>query len=132
MKRTMTKVVAIALLIATVPAFTGCYGPYRLTTKLHGWNGEISNQKFVNELAFLGLAIVQAYSVCLLADGLIFNSIEFWGGNNPIAMNEGEVETQEVMHNGQMYQVIKSKPSYGRKHGLPLLPRRRTVVPNDR
>lgn len=109
MKRTMTKVVAIALLIATVPAFTGCYGPYRLTTKLHGWNGEISNQKFVNELAFLGLAIVQAYSVCLLADGLIFNSIEFWGGNNPIAMNEGEVETQEVMHNGQMYQVIKSK-----------------------
>ena len=33
----------------------------------------------------------------------------FWGGNNPIAMNEGEVETQEVMHNGQMYQVIKSK-----------------------
>ena len=129
----MTKVVAIALLIATVPAFTGCYGPYRLTTKLHGWNGEISNQKFVNELAFLGLAIVQAYSVCLLADGLIFNSIEFWGGNNPIAMNEGEVETQEVMHNGQIQeQHDRCFPGYGREHGLPLLPRRRTVVPNDR
>ena len=51
----MTKAVAILLLAASVPALTGCYGPFRLTSKLHSWNGQISNQKFVNELAFLGL-----------------------------------------------------------------------------
>lgn len=109
MKRTMTKAVAILLLAASVPALTGCYGPFRLTSKLHSWNGQISNQKFVNELAFLGLVIVQAYSVCLLADGIIFNSVEFWGGNNPIAMEEGQIEIEDVMHNGKMYQVTKTK-----------------------
>ncbi len=109
MKRNMKKVLIIALLAVSAPSLTGCYGPFRLTSKLHNWNGQISNKKFVNELSFIGLAVIQAYSVCMLADGLIFNSIEFWGGNNPISMKEGEVEIQDVIHDGKMYQVIKSK-----------------------
>lgn len=109
MKKGIMKMVAIVLLAVTAPALTGCYGPYRLTTKLHAWNGEVSNQKFVNELVFLGLCILPAYEICLLGDGLIFNSIEFWGGQNPIAMQDGQIEEQEVMHNGKMYQVVKTK-----------------------
>ena len=109
MKKTLTKVLAVALLVASVPSLTGCYGPFRLSTKLHNWNGQVSNKKFVNELVFLGFCILPAYELCLLGDALIFNSIEFWSGNNPISMKDGEVETQDVMHNGIMYQVIKKK-----------------------
>ncbi|MCI5707669.1 MAG: DUF3332 domain-containing protein [Odoribacter sp.] len=109
MKKTLTKVLAVALLVASVPSLTGCYGPFRLSTKLHNWNGQVSNKKFVNELVFLGFCILPAYELCLLGDALIFNSIEFWSGNNPISMKDGEVETQDVMHNGKMYQVIKTK-----------------------
>ena len=109
MKKTLTKVLAVALLVASVPSLTGCYGPFRLSTKLHNWNGQVSNKKFVNELVFLGFCILPAYELCLLGDALIFNSIEFWSGHNPISMKDGEVETQDVMHNGKMYQVIKTK-----------------------
>ena len=109
MKKTLTKVLAVALLVASVPSLIGCYGPFRLSTKLHNWNGQVSNKKFVNELVFLGFCILPAYELCLLGDALIFNSIEFWSGNNPISMKDGEVETQDVMHNGKMYQVIKTK-----------------------
>ena len=109
MKKTLTKVLAVALLVASVPSLTGCYGSFRLSTKLHNWNGQVSNKKFVNELVFLGFCILPAYELCLLGDALIFNSIEFWSGNNPISMKDGEVETQDVMHNGKMYQVIKTK-----------------------
>lgn len=106
MKSTMIKIVAVLLLAAAV---SSCYGPFRLTTKLHAWNGQVSQKKFVNELVFLGLCIIPAYEICVLGDGLIFNSIEFWGGNNPIAMKDGQVEESEIMHEGQMYKVIKSK-----------------------
>lgn len=106
MKSTLIKSLAVVLVVA---AMSSCYGPFRLTSKLHDWNGRVSQKKFVNELVFLGLSILPAYELCVLGDVLIFNSIEFWGGNNPIAMKEGQVEEMEVMHKGQMYQVITTK-----------------------
>lgn len=109
MRKFITKTTVIALIGGMAIAFSGCYGPFRLTNKLHTWNGQVSQKKFVNELVFLGMCIIPAYEICLLGDGLIFNSIEFWGGNNPIAMKDGEVEEVEMMHEGQMYKVIKSK-----------------------
>ena len=109
MRKFITKTTVIVLIGGMAIAFSGCYGPFRLTNKLHAWNGQVSQKKFVNELVFLGMCIIPAYEICLLGDGLIFNSIEFWGGNNPIAMKDGEVEEVEMMHEGQMYKVIKSK-----------------------
>lgn len=109
MKHTMTKVLAIALIFSATVSLTGCYGPFRLTTKLHNWNGQVSQKKFVNELVFLGLCILPAYEICLLGDGLIFNSIEFWGGNNPISMKDGQIEELDIDHEGMKYKVIKTR-----------------------
>ncbi len=36
------------------------------------------------ELVFLGLIIIPAYGLFSFGDAIIFNSIEFWGGSNPI------------------------------------------------
>lgn len=111
MKKLITKITVVVLLLATTFLMSGCYGSFALTSKLHRWNGEISNHKFVNELVFFGLCILPAYELACLGDALIFNSIEFWGGNNPIAMNDGEVEEMDVLHEGQMYKMIKKHNS---------------------
>ncbi len=109
MKKTITRVTAIVLIASTSLLMTGCYGSFSLATKLHNWNGNISNKKFVNELVFFGLCIIPAYELACLGDILIFNSIEFWGGRNPIAMNAGEVEELEVLREGNMYKITKSR-----------------------
>lgn len=88
---------------------SGCYGSFALTTKLHRWNGTVSNSKFVNELVFFGLCIIPAYELACLGDALIFNSIEFWGGQNPIAMNAGDKEEMNVLNNGHMYTMVKTQ-----------------------
>lgn len=109
MKKTTSKMLAILMIASATVSMTGCYGPFALTSKLHDWNGQVSQKKFVNELVFLGLCILPAYELCVLGDGLIFNSIEFWGGNNPIAMENGQIEESNILHEGQMYKLIKSK-----------------------
>lgn len=111
MKKMFRKTMAIVLIASTSVAMSGCYGTFALTSKIHDWNGQVSNSKFVNELVFLGLCILPVYELCVLGDGLIFNSIEFWGGSNPIAMNEGEIEESNILHEGQLYKVIKSHNS---------------------
>ena len=84
------------------------FGSFALTSKLHNWNGSVSDSKFVNELVFLGLCILPAYELCCLGDALIFNSIEFWGGNNPVAMKAGDIEKDQVMFAGKSYTVTKT------------------------
>ena len=97
------------IVVLAVVITTSCYGPFRLTTKIHGWNSEVSDDKIVNELVFLALCIIPVYEICVLGDALIFNSIEFWGAENPIAMQDGEIEDVEMMHKGQKYHIIKTK-----------------------
>lgn len=106
MKSTMIRAITVLLVVA---ATTSCYGPFRLTNKLHSWNGQVSQKKFVNELVFLGMCIIPAYEICILGDGLIFNSIEFFGGRNPIAMKDGEMDEVDIMHKGRMYKVVTSR-----------------------
>ena len=65
MKKFVTRAIIIAL-IGSTGILSGCYGPFRLTTKLHQWNGNVSNKKFVNELVFLGLCILPAYGLSMI------------------------------------------------------------------
>ncbi|WP_251622999.1 DUF3332 domain-containing protein [Odoribacter lunatus] len=111
MKKLIRQTTAVVLIASMGALMSGCFGSFALTSKLHRWNGEVSNSKFVNELVFLGLCILPVYEIACLGDVLIFNSIEFWGGNNPIAMNAGDVEEMDVLHEGQMYKMIKKQNS---------------------
>ena len=64
---------------------SGCYGPFNLTRSLHDWNGTVVENEWGQEGIFLLLAIFPVYGLCMLGDAIIFNSIEFWGGDNPIS-----------------------------------------------
>lgn len=72
----------LALLTLSI-LLTGCTGPFVLTKKLHTWQTGFDD-KWVDEVAFLGCVILPAYGLCMLGDALIFNSVEFWTGDNPM------------------------------------------------
>lgn len=83
---------------------SGCYGPFRLTQKLYDWNGKVGT-KWANELVFLGLNVIPVYGFALLADGIVFNSIEFWGGQNPVSakhLKEGNREAVLTRHGDRL------------------------------
>lgn len=86
--------VAIVLALCASMVSTSCIGNFALTNKLLAWNKTISN-KFVNELVFFAFWIIPVYEVSALADVVVFNSIEFWSGNNPIAKGTKVIEGQD-------------------------------------
>jgi len=71
-----------ALLIASI-LLTGCTGPFALTKSVHKWQISPDN-KWMDEVLFLGCVILPVYWFTTLADGLILNSVEFWTGENPM------------------------------------------------
>lgn len=77
----LTACIAGALLSTVL--FTGCFGPMNASSRLNTWNREIEN-RWVGEAVFLPLRLFYVYTVCGVADLLIFNTIEFWGGKNPV------------------------------------------------
>ncbi len=109
MKKFFRNALIAVVLVGMGAMSTGCYGSFALTSKMHGWNGQVSNHKFVNELVFIAFCIVPVYEICAVADALVLNSIEFWGGNNPVAMEEGQIEESNVKYKGTNYRVIKTR-----------------------
>jgi len=104
----MKKLFLCTVLSSTI-LFTSCLGSFSAFNNLKDWNMEFSDSKFVNNLVFWALNIVPVYGLFFLGDAIIFNVIEFWSGSNPIAMNEGDMETQIVERDGNKYQMIATK-----------------------
>lgn len=88
---------------------TSCLGSFSAFNGLKNWNQDVTANKFVNNLIFWALNIVPVYSLFMFGDLVIFNLLEFWTGSNPIAMNEGEIETQTIEKNGVRYTMIATK-----------------------
>lgn len=100
MRRSWTRPVALALSLAFVgPLTAGCYGKFALSKKVFDWNGSLGN-KFVISLVFFILNVVPVYGITLFVDWILLNVIEFWTGNNPAAMLDGETQERIVKREG--------------------------------
>lgn len=106
-KRTLKLSCAV---LASCVLFTSCIGSFRTFNSLKTWNEGLSGSKFVNELVFACFHIIPVYGVAYLADILVFNSIEFWSGSNPIA-KAGEVKHMKGS-NGDMFAITTTKTGY--------------------
>lgn len=104
MTRARTFVAALLIAVTT----SGCYGGWHLTRTIHGWNGRATNNKFVNSALTWALIIIPVYGVATVADFLVFNTIEFWTGNNPIAL--GPDGSARLTHQGREYQYRSVGP----------------------
>ena len=112
MKKYFQKAVLVLTVVAVGMIETGCIGSFRLTNKVLDWNKQVSNKKFVNELVFLGFNIIPVYEISILADYLVLNSVEFWGGANPVTMKPGETEVTDVVFKGNLYKVTKTPNNF--------------------
>jgi hypothetical protein len=83
MKKTLAMTLIVGLFV-----LSGCVGPFALTKKLNkgirGMDKGTTGSKWASEGVFLVCAILPVYAITILGDALIFNSIQFWGGDNPI------------------------------------------------
>ena len=77
----MKKTILAGVLGLTLLA-TSCIGPNNAFEATTNWNRNMHESKWVRELVFIPMTIV--HGLALWGDYLIFNSIEFWGGKNPI------------------------------------------------
>lgn len=73
-------VAALTLSLGT----TSCLGPDNAYRQVKNWNVGLTNQDWLDEIIFIGLHIVPVYPLALFGDVLIFNTIEYWSGDNPI------------------------------------------------
>ena len=92
--KTLRKRVIAAVVVGSVLMFTtACYGPFNLTRNVYHWNGNIKggkevNEKWMKEFVFFGMIIIPVYMFSALLDSFIFNSIQFWSGDNPIKASD--------------------------------------------
>jgi len=77
----------LAALFATFLSLhvSGCFGSFALTRKIYQLNQDVSVNKFVQWLVFLAFVIIPVYGVGAFVDAIVFNSLEFWTGDNPLA-----------------------------------------------
>ena len=102
-----SKSMMVCAVLAGSILFTSCIGSFKLWNNLKDWNQGVGN-KFVNELVFIALHIVPVYEIAYLADVIVFNSIEFWSGSNPVASNE----TKEIQGENGDYLVTSNENGY--------------------
>ena len=102
-------VTVVAWLLLGSLTMSSCIGSFTLFNKFAKWETQMTSNKYVN--AIVGFIITPFVgSVCLLGDALLFNTIEFWSGSNPIA-DIGKTRT--IMgQDGRYYAVTTLKDGY--------------------
>lgn len=74
----------IAVVLFLVIGTTACFGSFALTQKLYDWNASHEDE-WVQQGAFLITGVfLPVYGLAVLADAVLFNSFEFWTGQNPV------------------------------------------------
>ncbi|MBI4341210.1 MAG: DUF3332 family protein [Candidatus Omnitrophica bacterium] len=87
-------------LLASSLLLSGCYGSFNLTRQVYHWNSQ-AGEKWPREFLFLILTAVPVYGIASLADAIVFNSIEFWNGTNPVeAPHAGGPRTRRLVRGG--------------------------------
>ena len=90
--------IPVAMLLATcILLTTGCMGNMGLSQKVKKGNLLVTENRWGREGIFLGFTILRVNGIASLLDLFIFNSIEFWSGENPITNQPALVNIPQEM-----------------------------------
>lgn len=92
------KWIALVLVAAVGALSAGCFGKFQLTRKVYDMNKSI-DEKYVRSAATWIFVLVPVYGFAALLDLIVFNVIEFWTGENPVA--SGPVTKVYAQGNGR-------------------------------
>lgn len=81
-KSALVKGVAVLLIVFTAGLASGCFGKFQLTRRLYDVNRSVEDKYLRSAVTWL-FAIPYGFTAFL--DFFVFNLIEFWSGENPIA-----------------------------------------------
>ena len=62
---------------------SGCLGPNNAQNSINNWNARVTEMNWLNEILFI-IPLGWVQGLALLGDVVIFNTIDYWSGNNPI------------------------------------------------
>ena len=79
------KKVFLASALAAGMMCSSCLGPSNAYNSLNNWSADATSMTWLNEVIYLGMWIVPVFPIALTGDVLLFNTIEFWGGDNWIS-----------------------------------------------
>lgn len=82
MKNRLSILIVSMLLLFSMS--TGCIGNFGLSGKVRDFNLEQTQDRWGREILFVVLYVIPVYPFAGFLDILVFNSIEFWTGTNPI------------------------------------------------
>ena len=85
------KIFIVLIIVATL---TGCMGQNGLTGKAVKLNLSVVENRYGREGIFI--CMVPAYVITAVCDLLVFNSIEFWSGTNPLNGKSALVDTKII------------------------------------
>lgn len=74
----------VAAVLALSLTGSSCLGPDHTYGQVKQWNATLAQQDWVNEVIFLALHVIPVYPIALAADVIVFNTIQYWSGDNPI------------------------------------------------
>ena len=100
------KKITLAAITASAILLSGCFGSFGLTKWAWSLNDGFGSPVKYIPFFFLG-GIVGG--ITMFADAVILNTIEFWTGSNPMAMQDGQIEKQVMEVNGQMVEMTATK-----------------------
>lgn len=114
--KTLIKRIVAAIVVGSfLTVTTACYGPFNLTRNVYHWNSNIKgsgevNEKWMKEFVFFGMIIIPVYMFSALLDAFIFNSIQFWSGDNPVKATDegGDGATRIVKLGGVTVTMVES------------------------
>jgi hypothetical protein len=76
--------IALVLTLFCVCFLVGCYGEFVLTKQLYQYNGDLSDDGYIQSGVLWVLGFLWVYPIAMVCDVAIFNLIEFWSGTNPL------------------------------------------------
>lgn len=110
LKLKVMKKVFLTLALAGTLFLSSCIGSFNLTKMYYNFNNSIGS-KWINELVFFASICVPIYEVCTFADAVVFNTIEFWTGSNPVGSKTEVINTENgkyiVESNDNGYTITK-------------------------
>ena len=114
--RHVTRAIVTSLvLVGFLTLSAACYGPFNLTRNVYHWNSNIKgsgevNEKWMKEIVFFGMIVIPVYMFSALLDAFVFNSIQFWSGDNPIKLTrDADGYIHEVQLGDTTISVVWSK-----------------------